>query len=218
MNSVHSFTKPLQALVGKAPAQTQQAADPDWVYVQQVQAGDVAAFDPLFKKYSRPLLSVVYHLTSNREDAADIVQEAAIKALRSIQRFKGYSNFYTWLYRITLNETYSYLRRNRLRRFFSLEGLTQEAAELPWVRALLADTSTQASGAEAFFLNDLQLRLNQAMQRLSAKHRTVVVLHEIQGLPLEEVAKILETSPGTVRSRLHYAKQELQKYLKDYVN
>jgi RNA polymerase sigma-70 factor (ECF subfamily) len=189
-------------------------ADADWVLVRRVQAGEVERFDDLVLKYRERIWSVIYHLTANREDAADLAQDAFIKAFRSINRFQGQSSFFTWLYRIAINGTLNHLNKNKNRRFFSLERIRDEepvADLLPQ----LADAGP-ASDRQAC-LGELQEKLNEAMQKLSIKHRTVVTLFEIDGLSHEEIALITEASIGTVRSRLHYAKQLLQNELKDYL-
>ncbi len=188
-------------------------ASEDAILVQRVQGGDVAAFDRLVVKYRERLFSIVYNLTSNREDAADLTQEAFIKAFSSIGRFKGKSSFFTWLYRIAVNTTLSQLKKNRLRRFFSLENINDEASSSEIVEALSVKTRTE-KGA---LVRELQERLNEALQKLSPKHRTVVVLFEIEGLSHQEISEIMNCSVGTVRSRLHYAKQQLQSYLQDYI-
>lgn len=189
------------------------SADEDWTYVQRVQAGDVAAFDFLVVKYRERLFSIVYNLTSNREDAADLTQEAFIKAFSSIKRFRGKSSFFTWLYRIAVNTTLSQMKRHRLRRFFSLENLNEEATS-----SEIIETLSEGGKIERRSLaNELQEKLNEALQKLSPKHRTVVILFEIEGLSHQEISEIMECSVGTVRSRLHYAKQQLQAYLQDYI-
>jgi len=189
------------------------AAELDWALVQRVQTGDVRAFDQLIVKYRERLFAIVYNLTSNREDASDLTQEAFIKAFRSISHFKGQSSFFTWLYRIAVNATLTHLKRNRLRKFFSFENLDQEITQTEVLEVLAERTQTDKST----LVNELQEKLNEALQRLSLKHRTVVVLFEIEGLSHQEIAQVMECSEGTVRSRLHYAKQELQSYLQDYL-
>ncbi|HZZ59295.1 MAG TPA: sigma-70 family RNA polymerase sigma factor, partial [Opitutaceae bacterium] len=189
-------------------------ADEDLAIVRQVQAGDVAAFDRLIVKYRARIFGVVYHLTSNREDAADLAQDAFIKAFQSIHRFQGQSSFFTWLYRIAINATLSHLRKNRRRSFFSLEKMDHDE---PVSREVIA-ALTDKSGAERdTFARELQEKLNEAMQKLSINHRTVVTLFEIDGLSHQEIAEIMHCSVGTVRSRLHYAKQLLQAELANYL-
>ncbi len=195
-----------------ASPERQHEADSDWVIVQKVQAGDVAAFDRLIVKYRARLLGVIYNMTSNREDAADLTQDAFIKAFQSIQRFNGQASFFTWLYRIAVNSTLTHLRKARLRSFFSFEKIHEEdkAAEV-------LNQLTDKNGADReLFVKELQEKLNEAMQKLSIKHRTVVTLFEVDGLSHEEIADIMDCSVGTVRSRLHYAKQLLQAELQAY--
>lgn len=191
----------------------QQEADADFDVVKRVQAGDVAAFDVLIRKYRERLFGVVYNLTSNREDTADLVQDAFIKAFQSINRFQGQSSFFTWLYKIAVNTTLSHLRKNKLRQFFSLEKVQEDGATAEVLNQL-----TDTSGADRdAYLKELQEKLNEALQKLSIKHRTVITLFEIDGLSHAEIAEVMDCSEGTVRSRLHYAKQFLQGELSKYL-
>ncbi len=181
--------------------------------VERAQKGDLDAFDSLTIKYRQRLLSVIYNMTSNREDAADLTQEAFVKAFRSIGRFKGKSSFFTWLYRIGVNVTLSHLQKNKARRFFSFENLSEEVNQETAFEILASRSKTE----RPTLLNELQEKLNEALQKLSNKHRTIVVLFEIEGLSHKQIAEIMKCSEGTVRSRLHYAKQQLQAYLSDYL-
>lgn len=195
------------------PAGVVSQIDNDKVLVAQVKEGDVSSFDALVLKYRQRLFSVIYNLTSNREDAADLVQETFIKAFRSIARFKCRSSFFTWLYRIGVNTTLSHLKKNKARRFFSFEKLNEEASREDILEAL----SSNSSSDKPALLKELQQKLNEALQKLSNKHRTIVVLFEIEGLSHKKIAEIMKCSEGTVRSRLHYAKQQLQGYLSDFL-
>jgi RNA polymerase sigma-70 factor (ECF subfamily) len=153
-------------------------------------------------------------MTSNREDASDLTQESFIKAFQAIARFKGKSSFFTWIYRIAINTTMTFLKKRNRRRFISYEKIDEEVSSSEIFERLTAKNRSE-KGA---LISELQEKLNDALQKLSLKHRTVVILHEIEGLEHAEVAEITKTSVGTVRSRLHYAKQQLQSYLQDYVN
>lgn len=188
--------------------------DLDWAVVQKVQAGNVGAFDQLVQKYRQQIFSVVYNMTSNREDASDLTQETFIKAFQAIGRFQGKSSFFTWIYRIAVNTTMTFLKKRNRRRYISYENIDEEASSTEIVERLTA-TNRSEKGA---LVSELQEKLNDALQKLSPKHRTVVILHEIEGLEHAEIAEITQTSPGTVRSRLHYAKQQLQSYLQDYIS
>jgi RNA polymerase sigma-70 factor (ECF subfamily) len=197
-----------------ASPERQHEADSDLEIVHAVQAGDVAAFDQLITKYRGRVYGVVYNMTSNREDAADLTQDAFIKAFQSINRFQGQSSFFTWLYRIAVNSTLTHLRKSRLKSFFSLEKLNEDGHQISEVIEAITDNS----GAERdTFIRELQEKLNEAMQKLSIRHRTVVTLFEIDGLSHQEIAEVMNCSVGTVRSRLHYAKQLLQAELQPYM-
>ena len=186
-------------------------ADVDAAIVREVQAGRVAAYDQLVHKYRERIHAIIYNLTANREDAADLAQDTFIKAFQAIHRFKGESSFFTWLYKIALNTTQTHLRKNRLRTFFSLEKAAEEEKTPEWMNALVVE----AGVGRDLFVRDLQQRLNEALQKLSIKHRTVITLFEIDGRSHTEIADIMGCSVGTVRSRLHYAKQLLQADLQD---
>jgi len=189
------------------------SADADMALVERVKAGDMAAFDALTRKYRERLYGVVYNILSNRDDAMDIVQDSFIKAFSAINSFRGGSAFYTWLYRIAVNMSITFLKRSRLRRFFSLDNSDEEFAS----GEVLEKLSVNCGGEKKLLLNELKEKLNEALQTLSIKHRTVVVLFEIEGLSHQEIAEITKTSEATVRTRLHYAKQQLQSLLKDYL-
>lgn len=188
--------------------------DIDWAIVQKVQAGNVGAFDQLVQKYREHIFSVIYNMTSNREDASDLAQETFIKAFQAIARFKGKSSFFTWIYRIAINTTMTFLKKRSRRRFISYEKIDEEVSNTEIFERLTAKNRSE-KGA---LVSELQEKLNDSLQKLSPKHRTVVILHEIEGLEHAQIAEITKVSVGTVRSRLHYAKQQLQSYLQDYIS
>ena len=209
MNLSKVFTK---AII--TSPERQQEADADLSIVKRVQAGEVAAFDQLILKYRERVFGIIYNLTSNREDASDLTQDAFIKAFQSINRFQGHCSFFTWLYRIAVNGALSHLRKNRLRTFFSLEKLHEDGTN-----AQIFDQLTDKKGADrGTYLKELQEKLNEALQKLSIPHRTVITLFEIDGLGHAEIAEIMGCTEGTVRSRLHYAKQFLQGEMGKYLN
>ena len=197
------------AKAGNSPSER----DADRVIVQQVQEGRVGAFDQLVGKYRESIFSIIYNLTGNREDASDLTQETFIKAFRAISRFRGRSAFFTWLYRIALNTTMSFLKKQGRRRFINYETVHESASSSEIVEKLTSKNRTE----KGILVRELQERLNESLQKLSPKHRTVVILHEIEGLDHAAIAEVTKTSVGTVRSRLHYAKQQLQSYLQDYL-
>ena len=193
--------------------EAEQSAEEDRLWVEKLQKGNTRAFDFLLRKYQRRLYAIVYNLTSNKEDAADITQDVFIKAYKSINSFQGNSSFYTWLYRIAMNTTISFIRKNRKKPIVSLEKWEDSNAQ----DVILSHVQTKDVGDKATLLKELQEKLNESLQKLSVIHRTVIVLFEIEGLSHKEIAQILHCTEGTVRSRLHYAKEQLKLSLKYYL-
>jgi len=181
--------------------------------VRKSQRGDLAAYDELVRRYQERIYATIYHMTSNHEDANDLAQDAFIKAYQAIRSFKGGSSFYTWVYRIAVNKTINFLKQRKARTHMSLNDLDFNAEHDPDLLALISDKTPRREAG----LSELQKKLNEAMQKLSESHRLVVTLHDVQGVPHEEIAQIMDCNVGTVRSRLFYARQQLQGYLSDYL-
>jgi RNA polymerase sigma factor (sigma-70 family) len=181
--------------------------------VRRAQKGDLAAYDELVRRYQERIYATIYHMTSNHEDANDLAQESFIKGFQALRSFKGGSSFYTWLYRIAVNKTINFLKQRKNRSAMSLNDLDFNAEKDPDLVALISDKTPRRDAV----LGELQKKLNEAMQKLSEPHRLVVTLHDVQGLAHEEIAEIMECNVGTVRSRLFYARQQLQGYLLDYL-
>ena len=176
--------------------------------------GDFDAFDQIMLLYRERLYGVIYNMTFNHEDAADLTQESFVKAFRSLSKFKRKSSFFTWLYRIGVNLTLTHLKRIKARKFFSFDQLIDQNKSK---NQSVEFSSSETSSVKTTLLNELHEKLNEALSKLSDKHRTIVVLFEIDGLSHKEIASIMKCTEGTVRSRLHYAKVQLQSLLSEYV-
>lgn len=185
----------------------------DLELVRRSQHEDMEAYDALVRRYQERIYATVYHMTSNHEDANDLVQETFIKAFRALKSFKGDSSFYTWIYRIAVNKTINFLKQRKNRVHMSLNDVDFNAENDPDLVALASDKTPRRD----LNLSELQDKLNAAMLKLSEHHRMVVTLHDIQGLSHEEIGAIMDCNVGTVRSRLFYARQQLQGYLADYL-
>jgi RNA polymerase sigma-70 factor (ECF subfamily) len=185
----------------------------DFALVRRAQREDTAAYDELVRRYQERIYATIYHMTSNHEDANDLTQESFIKAYRALKTFKGDSSFYTWIYRIAVNKTINFLKLRKNRVQLSLNDMDFNAEHDPDLVALVSHNTPRRD----LGLSELQEKLNTAMQKLSEHHRMVVVLHDIQGLSHEEVGAIMDCNVGTVRSRLFYARQQLQAFLADYL-
>ncbi|MCX8091423.1 MAG: sigma-70 family RNA polymerase sigma factor [Verrucomicrobiae bacterium] len=218
------MTKPVAAKPSGTPANDPAAAPanstgpssppPDEVdLVRRARRGDLEAYDELVRRYQERIYATIYHMTANHEDANDLAQETFVKAFRALRSFKGGSSFYTWLYRIAVNKTINFLKQRRGRAHMSLNDLDFNAEHDPDLMVLISDKTPRREA----HLAELQERLNAAMQKLSEVHRLVVTLHDVQGLPHEEIARIMDCNVGTVRSRLFYARQQLQAYLSDFI-
>ena len=182
--------------------------------VESAISGNFEAFDSIMVHYRDRLFGVIYNMTFNHEDAADLTQEAFVKAFRSLGKFKGKSSFFTWLYRIGVNMTLSHIQRKKTRKFFSFDQISEEYGT---GKEFEKFSSSESSSVRNTLLNELHQKLNEALLKLSDKHRTIVVLFEIDGLSHKEISTIMKCTEGTVRSRLHYAKLQLQSLLSDYL-
>jgi RNA polymerase sigma-70 factor (ECF subfamily) len=181
--------------------------------VAAARQGDLEAYDQLVRRYQERIYATIYHMTSNHEDANDLAQESFIKAFQALKNFKGDSSFFTWLYRIAVNKTINFLKQRKNRTHMSLNDMDINAENNPDLVALVSDKTPRRDAN----LAELQEKLNDAMLKLSEIHRLVVTLHDVQGLSHEEIGKIMDCNVGTVRSRLFYARQQLQGHLSDYL-
>src|SRR6266511_3740693 len=199
----------------RAPSAAPPAADPqeEQRLVKGAKSGDLEAYDELVRRYQERIYATIYHMTANHEDANDLAQETFIKAYQALKSFKGDSSFFTWVYRIAVNKTINFLKQRKNKTHMSLNDLDFNTEHDPDLVALISDKTPR----RAINLSELQEKLNAAMQKLSEVHRLVVTLHDVQGLSHEEIGKIMDCNTGTVRSRLFYARQQLQAYLSDYL-
>ena len=204
-------TQPLET---NSAATAAGAEVPEDVLVHRVRRGDLKSYDELVKRYQERIYATIYHMTSNHEDANDLAQDSFIKAYQALGSFKGGSSFYTWLYRIAINKTINFLKQRRNKHHISLNDLDFNAEHDPDLVALISDKTPQRE----VNLSELQQKLNEALLKLSEPHRMVVVLHDVQGVSHEEIAELVGCNIGTVRSRLFYARQQLQGYLAEYLN
>jgi RNA polymerase sigma factor (sigma-70 family) len=184
----------------------------DEALVRRTQNGDTQAFDALWQKYSSRIYSLIYNMTSNHEDANDLLLEVFAKAYRSISGFRGRSSFYTWIHAIAVNMTINFVKKRGRRFQMSLDDLDSSVRnDKEFIELTAVNTPTREVD-----LSELQQRLNEAMMKLSVEHRAVVTMFDIQGMPHAEIARILGVPEATVRSRLFYAHRQLQNYLEEF--
>jgi len=186
----------------------------DAILIEDVREGDIAALAELVEKYKRMAYRVAIKITRNHEDANDVVQDAFLKAYDSIHRFRMDSSFETWLYRIVVNLSLNVVKRKKIRGECALsnETIVQATEDVKRRVEVKNDPSIQAEKQE------LREWVTKAVESLPIHHRTVVILHELEGLTHSEIASILNCSVSTVRTRLHYARKRLRELLKPYVD
>ena len=180
--------------------------------VQAAKGGDVTAFEELVRRYDRNVFRIAQHITHNREDAEDVVQDAFLKAYENQNQFQGQSKFYTWLVRIAVNEALMKLRRIKPGRTVSLdEEVKTEDDSLP---REVADWSPNPE--QQYNQAELKDILSRTIQGLPMSFRTVFVLRDVEGLSTEETAEALDLSVPAVKSRLLRARLQLRERLNRY--
>src|SRR5712664_1745863 len=180
--------------------------------VQAAKGGDIAAFEQLVKKYDRNVFRIAQHITQNREDAEDVVQDAFLKAYQNLKQFQGNSKFYTWLVRIAVNEALMKLRKRKTSKTVSMdEDVETEDGSVP---REVADWSPNPE--QLFGQSELSDILAKTIQGLPTGFRTVFVLRDVEGLSTEETAETLGLSVPAVKSRLLRARLQLRERLNRY--
>jgi RNA polymerase sigma-70 factor (ECF subfamily) len=168
--------------------------------IRETLRGDADAFDTLVRRHQQRLFHALTHMAGCAEEAEDVLQETFLQAYLKLDTFRGGSRFYTWLYRIAINQFVSRRRRERptlsLDRGPDVEGVDPaDPGERPEGRMLREERAGQ---------------VHQALSGLSDEHRSVLVLREIDGFCYEEISEMLNLPVGTVRSRLHRARSQLR--------
>lgn len=186
--------------------------DEGWL-IKQAQKGDNKAFELLIDEHFKKIYNIAYRLSGNEADASDMTQEVLIKIFRHIGSFSGNSKFSTWVYRVATNTCLDELKKIKRRSTYSLDA-ELDTGENEVVVQVRDEAPTPDIAAEQ---KELSAAVGKAIKRLSPDHSAVVILRDIQGMSYEEVAKILNCSVGTVKSRLNRGRAQLKKILeKDY--
>jgi RNA polymerase sigma-70 factor (ECF subfamily) len=182
------------------------------ILVEAARSGNIGAFESLVRRYDRNVFRIAQHITQNREDAEDVVQDAFLKAYQNLGQFQGQSKFYTWLVRIAVNEALMRLRRRRPERMVSIdEDVKTEEDSMP---REIADWSPNPE--QQYTQSELKDILGKTIQGLPPSFRTVFVLRDVEGLSTEETASALELSVPAVKSRLLRARLQLRERLNKY--
>jgi RNA polymerase sigma-70 factor (ECF subfamily) len=186
------------------------SSKPDEALVAAAKEGDLGAFEELVARHRDKVYARALSILRNEEDALDLSQEAWIKAWQRLQQFQGESSFATWITRIVINLCLDHLRRQKRAGGESLEAIEEEVGNIE--RLLPPVSINPAAGLER---DELRARIWEAMGRLSVAHRTVLILHEFEGMEYRKIAEVMGCSLGTVMSRLFYARRRLAALLAD---
>lgn len=166
--------------------------------VARARGGDESAFGKLVEQLQNRIFAVAYGVVGNRQDAEDIAQDTFLKAYSSIKKLKKEDSFYSWLVRIAINTSINYKKANNIARTVPIEGVPEPAfqGETP-------DSYIEKRGESE--------QIQEILANLPPESRAVLVLREVEGLGYEEIADMLGVPLGTVRSRIHYAREKLRR-------
>ena len=194
-------------------ANTNISVDDD-ILVQQAQQGNTGAMERLIVKYQKRIFNVILKICGNYDDATELTQETFVKVIENIDKFQGRSGFYTWAFRIGVNLTFSYCKKNSRLRFRSLDGEIdkERSPEGSLLKEVFADDSAvePADVAENKELCDL---VNKSIMQLEEPQRMVLVLRDIEGMNYAQIAEVLNIELGTLKSRLSRARGNLKNIL-----
>jgi len=183
--------------------------------IRQAQAGDPDAYRVLVERYQGRAFRLALRVLKDEDAAQDAVQEAFLKAWNALPKFEGRARFFTWLYRLVMNQCLDQKRRDKSDRHTAYEEGGVVEAELSEVPPPEVEGVGFAAPAAEVARKELRGRLAEAIERLPDGARETLVLREIEGLSYAEIAKALDIPKGTVMSRLHYARKQLQGWLSD---
>ena len=202
----------------RAPAASNRAndraieAEEDRALIAQAQAGDMGAFRKLVERHQRRAFAVALGLVRDENDAREIVQDAFLRAYKSLATFQGSASFFTWLYRIITNLSIDLMRKpgRQTAELDESRHTTEDEPDFP-----LLSRFDGADPIDVVKRREIAERLQTALDALPSYHRAVIVLREIEGLSYEEMATAMGVSKGTIMSRLFHARQKLQRALAD---
>jgi RNA polymerase sigma-70 factor (ECF subfamily) len=202
MTNTHSLALPWPVVGGKAVVEAEPQPASDYQLAQSAAAGDMTAFEELYRRHNRRVYSLCFRMTQNQSEAEDLMQEAFIQLFRKIGSFRGESAFTTWLHRLTVNQVLMHFRKRSVK----LEKTTQEG-ETPVQIVHGTANPNQMPVVD-------RIALDKAIAQLPPGYRTVFVLHDVEGHEHEEIARMLNCAVGTSKSQLHKARMKLRGLLK----
>ena len=211
-HELFSSKRALNDMNANLPQVVGRAVRDDLDLVHATQGGDVSAFEELVGRYDRRLLRISEHITHNREDSQDAVQETFLKAFQHVGDFREHSQFSTWLIRITVNQALMKLRKRRTTKEVSLDKDCQADGDL-----LPREVADWAPNPEELYrASELREILIKALEGLRPVLRTVFVLRDVEGLSIDQTGEILDLSSAAVKARLWRARLQLREMLNEH--
>ncbi len=184
---------------------------PDETLIREALGGDDEAFRELVERYKNRAFGVAAAILGDPDDALDVVQDSFVKAYYNLKEFRFGANFYTWFYRLLVNQAIDRWRKASRSRTVALDEKWLSEETSPPEAVIYPRTPEQVAQD-----SELAAALRRAIGALPEHHRSVIVLREVEGLSYEEIADVLRCSVGTVMSRLHYARGKLKEALKGF--
>ena len=197
---------PWSGVAGKAAVEIEPLPSSDHNLAKSAAAGDMVAFEELYRRHNRRVYALCLRMTRSIEEAEDLTQEAFIQLYRKIGSFRGDSAFSTWLHRLTVNQVLMHFRKRSVK----LERTTEEG-ETP-------EQTVKGTGNPNQMPVIDRIALDRAINQLPPGYRTVFLLHDVEGHEHEEVARILNIAVGTSKSQLHKARMKLRSLLKQQIS
>jgi RNA polymerase sigma-70 factor, ECF subfamily len=179
--------------------------------LERARAGDEEAFGDMVIRYQERVFRVAYRFVRNQDDAADMAQQAWIKAWKKLHTFRGNAAFFTWMYRIVSFVCLDHLRRQKRLAEFELPDTVEPSRE---VGAEMAASVSSRPDRELERV-EIDRRFREGLETLSPEQRMALVMREVDGLSYEEIAKAMKCRKGTVMSRIFYARKNLQQHMGD---
>jgi RNA polymerase sigma-70 factor, ECF subfamily len=186
----------------------------DTVLVQKWQKGDTGAIEKLFCKYQGRIYNLILKICSNPNDAAELTQDTFVKVIENIGKFQSRSGFYTWAFRIAVNLTLNYRKRKATVGFTSLDAeLAADDEQARQGLATILSDDKSPDPAQIAENRELCELLQKGIRELDDEHRAIIVLRDIEGMDYAQIAEVLGTELGTVKSRLSRARAALRQIL-----
>lgn len=211
LGDVHSITSNVIPYPGTK-------AQNDWEIIGRCKEGDRIAFNELVLRHQRRVFNLCYRILGNRDEAEDVAQEVFITVFRAIKSFRGDSSFTTWLHRVATNHCKNRLKYLKRRRYFQTSSIDDTLETQDGDIKKEYHDEEETSPEEDVQRSQVADEIETAINNLDDDYRVVIVLRDVQGLSYQEIADVLELKEGTVKSRIHRARLELQGKLEHLIN